>query len=170
MEFGVPALYSRFHTIVMRVCWLPTLLLSVSLYARGAWGKEASTEFKIVPGNAGKVAVALDTPPIPGSTCIFEWSSTGATTELWTARVKGDPRSGEIECEIERKGGAETYLLFSKFKTKLGTGDVLSAVVHDNDGELEEDHYDTEGECVENAHDWAGGSIRRIALTSMVIS
>lgn len=150
--------------------WPLALLSVVALFALCVDGKEETTEFKIVPGSAGKVEVALDTPPILSSTCVFEWASTGATTELWTARVKGDPRSGEIECDIERKGGASTYLLFSKFKTKLGTGEILSAVVHDNDGELEEDHYDTEGECVENAHDWAGGSIRRIALTSMVIS
>lgn len=135
-----------------------------------ALAKEASTEFKIVPGKDDSISVALDTPPIPASTCSFAWSTSGATTELWTAKVVGDPRSGELECEISRRGGAETYLLFSKFKTTLGTNPVLEAVIHDNDGELGVEHYDTDGECVENRHTWEGGTIRRISLKSMVVS
>lgn len=78
-----------------------------------ATGKEAVLDFKLVPGTAETVSVALDTPPIAGSTCTFDYSSTGATTELWSARISGNPRSGEIECEIGRTGGAETYLLFN---------------------------------------------------------
>lgn len=42
--------------------------------------------------------------------------------------------------------------------------------MHDNDGEMESDSFSTEGECVENAHDWSGGTIRRIKLKSMVVS
>jgi hypothetical protein len=86
------------------------LMLSIGIVA----GKEAVLEFKVVPGNPGRISVALDTPPIPSSTCVFEWTSTGATPEMWNARVSGDPRSGEIECEISRRGGAQTYLLFEK--------------------------------------------------------
>lgn len=37
------------------------------------------------------------------------------------AKVQGDPRSGELECEVSRKEGAQTYLMFTKFKTTLGT-------------------------------------------------
>eukprot|EP00177_Eucheuma_denticulatum_P000841 GFKZ01001515.1.p1 GENE.GFKZ01001515.1~~GFKZ01001515.1.p1 ORF type:complete len:104 (+),score=13.51 GFKZ01001515.1:318-629(+) len=83
--------------------------------------KEVETEFKVVPGKAGDVEVALDTPPIPSSTCRFEWDSFGATVEQWVVKVTGDPRSGELECEVARKGGVATYLMFTKFKTSLGT-------------------------------------------------
>lgn len=86
------------------------LLLTIG----GAHAKEAVHEFKVVPGKPGRVTVALDTPPIPSSSCTFEWASTGATTEMWVAKVAGDPRTGDIECEISRRGGAETYLLFEK--------------------------------------------------------
>lgn len=44
--------------------------------------KEVEVEFKIVPNKAGDVEVALDTPPIPSSTCRFEWDSSGATVEV----------------------------------------------------------------------------------------
>ncbi|CAN8061961.1 unnamed protein product [Agarophyton chilense] len=132
--------------------------------------KEAQLEFKVVPNKAEKIEIALDTPPIESSTCIFEWDSSGATVEQWIARIWGDPRTGELECEISRKGGAETYLLFSKFKTSLGTNPILEAIVHDNDGEMDTDSFVSDGECVENAHEWSGGTIRRIHLKSMVIS
>lgn len=147
-------------------------LLSVCLlqFLHVSLAKEASTEFKIVPGREGSVSVALDTPPIPASTCSFEWATSGATTELWAAKISGDPRSGEMECEISRRGGTETYLLFSKFRTTLGTSPVLEAVIHGNDGELESEHFETDGECVENSHTWGGGTIRRISLKSMFVS
>jgi hypothetical protein len=96
---------------MMRVSWSAACVLLLSSVVSA---KEVAEEFKIVPGNPGRVTVALDTPPIPSSTCTFEWSSAGATTEMWTARVSGNPRSGELECEISRRGGAETYLLFDK--------------------------------------------------------
>lgn len=86
------------------------------------------------------------------------------------AKVSGDPRSGDLECEIARKGGAETYLMFTKFKTTLGTNPILEALVHDNDGEMDEDNFKQDGECVENSHDWSGGTIRKIHLKSMVVS
>lgn len=44
--------------------------------------KEFSEEFKVVPNKAGKIEVALDTPPIESSTCRFEWDSSGATVEV----------------------------------------------------------------------------------------
>lgn len=44
--------------------------------------KEAQLEFKVVPNKAGKIEIALDTPPIESSTCFFEWDSTGATVEV----------------------------------------------------------------------------------------
>lgn len=47
-----------------------------------AAGKEVEIEFRIVPNKPGKVEVALDTPPIESSTCIFEWDSSGATVEV----------------------------------------------------------------------------------------
>lgn len=47
---------------------------------------------------------------------------------------------------------------------------VLESVVHDNDGEMDVDAFEQDGECVENSHDWGGGSIRRIHLKSMFIS
>jgi hypothetical protein len=47
---------------------------------------------------------------------------------------------------------------------------VLEAVVHDNDGELDAEHYDADGECVENSHEWPGGTIRRISIKSMIMS
>jgi hypothetical protein len=90
--------------------------------------------------------------------------------EQWVVRVTGDPRSGEIECEVERVGGRETYLMFTQFKTTLGTNPVLEAVVHDNDMEtLGPDDFLSEGECVENAHDWSGGTVRKIHVKSQVI-
>ncbi|PXF41714.1 hypothetical protein BWQ96_08560 [Gracilariopsis chorda] len=135
-----------------------------------AAGKEVEIEFRIVPNKPGKVEVALDTPPIESSTCIFEWDSSGATVEQWTARIWGNPRTGELECDVSRKEGAETYLMFTKFKTTLGTNPVLDALVHDNDGEMEAENFLRDGECIENAHDWAGGTIRRIKLKSMVVS
>lgn len=50
--------------------------------------KEASLEFKVVPNKAGDIEVALDTPPIPSSTCRFEWDSSGATVEVRLQIVK----------------------------------------------------------------------------------
>lgn len=47
---------------------------------------------------------------------------------------------------------------------------ILEALVHDNDGEMETDNFSQDGECVENSHDWSGGTIRRIRLKSMVVS
>lgn len=44
--------------------------------------KEVELEFKVVPNKAGEIEVALDTPPIPSSTCRFEWDSSGATVEV----------------------------------------------------------------------------------------
>lgn len=44
--------------------------------------KEVALDFMVTPGKAGKVEVALDTPPIPSSTCKFEWDSMGATVEV----------------------------------------------------------------------------------------
>lgn len=131
--------------------------------------KENVVEFKVVPNKDGSVSVALDTPPIPSSTCTFEWTSNGATTELWEAKVSGDPRTGDLACDISRKGGAETYLFFTKFRTTLGTNPVLEAAVHGNDGELEDGHLETDGECVMNSQEWSGGTVRSISLKSIVI-
>lgn len=47
---------------------------------------------------------------------------------------------------------------------------ILEAIVHDNDGELDQDDFKQDGECVENSHDWSGGTIRSIKLKSMVVS
>jgi UPF0556 domain len=133
--------------------------------------KEEAKEFKVVPNSPGKVTVDLDTPPIPASSCTFEWNSNGATPEQWIAKVSGDPRSGDLECEIARRGNVDTYLFFVNFKVTLGTSPVVEAIVHDNDGTLDEgDHFETDGECVQNGVDWAGGTIRRIHVKSMVIS
>jgi hypothetical protein len=135
------------------------------------YAKEEAKEFKVVPNSPGKVTVDLDTPPIPASSCTFEWNSNGATPEQWIAKVSGDPRSGDLECEIARRGNAETYLFFVTFKVTLGTSPVLDAIVHDNDGALGEgDHFETDGECVQNGVNWSGGTIRRIHVKSMVIS
>lgn len=153
----------------MRASTLLLRCLVLSVAAACALAKEEVLEFKVVPGNPGRVTVALDTPPMPSSSCTFEWASTGATPEMWTARVSGDPRTGDLECEISRRGRAETYLLFEKFKTTLGTNEIVDALVHDNDGELSEEHWEADGECVENKHDWTGGTIRSIKLKSMVI-
>lgn len=60
------------------------LLALIHLVVLGA-AKEVEVEFKIVPNKAGKVEVALDTPPIPSSTCRFEWDSSGATVEVRSA-------------------------------------------------------------------------------------
>lgn len=133
-------------------------------------GKEVSEEFKIVPNKGGKVEVALDTPPIESSTCRFEWQSSGATVEQWVMAVRGDPGTGELECEIGRRDGGGSYLLFTKFKTTLGTNPILEAEVHDNDGEMDGGRFETDGECVENAKDWSGGTIRRLKLKSMAVS
>lgn len=132
--------------------------------------KEISEEFKIVPNKGGRIEVALDTPPIESSTCKFEWDSSGATVEQWVMKVVGDPGSGEIGCEIQRRDGGTSYLMFTKFKTTLGTNPILEAIMHDNDGEMHEDNFNLEGECIENAHDWSGGTIRQIKLKSMAIS
>lgn len=138
----------------------------------GAYGKTESTTFKIVPGQDGKVDVALDTPPIASSTCAFEWAANGATTEMWSATVTGDQSSGDLECVIERAGGGRTYLMFTSFKTTLGTAPIIDAAVHGN-GELVqhvvEPVPDTDdGECVKNHHEWSGGEIRSIVLKSGV--
>lgn len=66
----------------MRVARKGLLLLTAGLFIYHASAKEVETEFKIVPGKAGNVEVALDTPPIPSSTCRFEWDSSGATVEV----------------------------------------------------------------------------------------
>lgn len=58
------------------------LLLIIALFLHHASAKEVETEFKIVPGQTGNIEVALDTPPIPSSTCRFEWDSSGATVEV----------------------------------------------------------------------------------------
>lgn len=47
---------------------------------------------------------------------------------------------------------------------------ILEAILHDNDGEIESDNFSQDGECVQNSHDWGGGSIRRIHVKSMVVS
>jgi hypothetical protein len=84
--------------------------------------------------------------------------------------VSGDPRSGELECEIFREGGLSTYLMFTKFKTTLGSNPVLEAIIHDNDNELlDDDDFLSDGECVENSHLWTGGTIRKIHIKSMVV-
>lgn len=57
--------------------------------------------------------------------------------------------------------------MFQKFKTTLGTAPVLSAAIHGNDGPLDDAHV-IDAECVKNAHDWSGGSVRRIHLESAV--
>lgn len=130
--------------------------------------KQVVQEFKIHPGTDGKVSVALDTPPIASSTCTFEWAAMGATPEAWTTTITGDPSSGDLECLIERAGGANTYLMFQQFKTTLGTAPVLDAEVHGNDGKLSGDEAVVDGECVRNHHEWSGGEIRSILLKSAV--
>jgi UPF0556 domain len=133
--------------------------------------KEVTKEFKVVPNSPGKVTVDLDTPPIPASSCTFEWNSNGATPEQWLVKVSGNPRSGDLECDIARRGNAATYLFFVTFRVTLGTSPVLEAVVHDNDGALDgKEHFETEGECVQNGQNWPGGTIKRISLKSMVVS
>ena len=42
--------------------------------------------------------------------------------------------------------------------------------MHDNDGEVGEEDFERDGECVQNAHDWSGGTIRRIKVKAMAIS
>lgn len=54
----------------------------VFFFAAHAVAKEVEFEFKVVPNKAGDIEVALDTPPIPSSTCRFEWDSSGATVEV----------------------------------------------------------------------------------------
>ena len=105
---------------------LAVSIIALAAVAALGTAKDASIEFKVVPNKEGKIEVALDTPPIESSTCWFEWDSRGATVEQWLLKITGDPRSGELECEVERKGGAETYLMFTKFKTTLGTRYVSS--------------------------------------------
>lgn len=69
---------SRFAAVV---CFL----LGVNWMLREAHAKEVEMEFKVVPNKAGDIEVALDTPPIPSSTCRFEWDSSGATVEVGSA-------------------------------------------------------------------------------------
>lgn len=134
-------------------------------------GKSNEQQFTIHPGQAGKVSVGLDTPPIPASTCEFEYDAVGATPEQWTVHVEGDQRSGDLECEVSRKGQGQTYLLFQSFKTTLGESPVLDAIVHGNEEQLrQEEHFETDGECVRNAADWSGAQIRSLRLKSKIIS
>lgn len=59
------------------------LLLALMLaLVRISAAKREQIEFKILPGAASKISVALDTPPIAGSTCTFEWTAQGATPEV----------------------------------------------------------------------------------------
>lgn len=58
-------------------------------------------------------------------------------------------------------------------KCKLQTNThspILESLVHDNDGQMGDDNFELDGECVKNSHDWSGSTIRRIKLKSMVIS
>ncbi len=143
-------------------------LLLLVLQLTSILAKQVVQEFQIHPGTDGKVSVALDTPPIASSTCVFEWSAMGATPEAWTTTISGDPSSGDLECLIERAGGANTYLMFQSFKTTLGTAPVLDAEVHGNEGKLSSDEAVVDGECVRNHHEWSGGEIRSILLKSAV--
>lgn len=151
------------RSLAMRAAGLLFLLLGL---AGLAFAKEVREEFKILPNAPGKVEVALDTPPIAGSTCTFEWDASGATPELWTAAVTGDPAEGDLACFVTRAGGKESYLMFKSFKTTLGTSPVIDAEVRGNDNDALEHAVD--GECVKNHHTWSGGGVRSIKLTSMV--
>lgn len=57
-----------------------------------------------------------------------------------------------------------------QFKTTLGTNEIVDALVRDNEGELSDEHWEADGECVENKHDWTGGTVRSIKLKSMVVA
>lgn len=48
-------------------------------------------------------------------------------------RIQGNVRSGELECEIRRKDAGASYLMFTKFKTTLGTKYVVRISLLDND-------------------------------------
>jgi len=144
------------------------LLFFLSVLLSTVCGKEESKEFKIVPGSDGVVSIALDTPPIASSTCTFEWHSNGATPEMWFMKITGDQSSGDLECVIERYGNERTYLMFTKFKTTLGTAPVVDASVHGNEGPMGEDEAIIDDACVRNHHEWEGGEIRSIILKSAV--
>jgi len=65
--------------LVLSIVSMIVLALSSESFA-----KEVQLEFKVVPNTPGIIEVALDTPPIPASTCHFEWDSSGATVEVGT--------------------------------------------------------------------------------------
>lgn len=68
--------------VLKRTPILTTATVLLSMILSQGLCKEFSEEFKVVPNKAGKIEVALDTPPIESSTCRFEWDSSGATVEV----------------------------------------------------------------------------------------
>lgn len=113
---------------------LATLVVAAAPAA--ALTKSESLPFTVHPGSPGSVEVALDTPPIPSSTCTFAYATVGATPEAWEAVVAGDGDANEVTCTIRRAGGGDTYLMFTSWEVGLG-GDaaLLDATVRDGGGE-----------------------------------
>ncbi|OSX79025.1 hypothetical protein BU14_0091s0004 [Porphyra umbilicalis] len=97
--------------------------------------KTESLPFTIHPNAPGSVEVALDTPPIPASTCAFAYATVGATPEAWEAVVEGDGDTNRVTCTVRRAGGGSTYLMFTSWEVRLGgDGALLDATVRDGGG------------------------------------
>lgn len=112
-----------------------TLVLAAAGAPAAALTKSESLPFTVHPGSPGSVEVALDTPPIPSSTCTFAYATVGATPEAWEAVVTGDGDTNSVTCTIHRAGGGETYLMFTSWEVALGgEAALLDATVRDGGG------------------------------------
>lgn len=150
----------------------PSLFLLSTLFIlyQPAFTKHVEHPFTIHPGNPTEISISLDTPPITASTCTLSTQTLGGSPEEWLIQMDGTQTTGEIICKIMRKGNEHTYLLFNSFKVTLGEAPLLEAVVHGNEGKLEEgDHFETDGECVKNRKEWSG-QIRSVVVKSKIMS
>lgn len=149
---------------------LATLVLAAAPAA--ALTKSESLPFTVHPGSPGSVEVALDTPPIPSSTCTFAYATVGATPEAWEAVVTGDGDANAVTCTIRRAGGGDTYLMFTSWEVGLG-GDaaLLDATVRDGGGgEVPPAGvYAVGSGGVRTVEGWGGGGIAEIVVKSTLL-
>ncbi|GAB0492955.1 hypothetical protein MMPV_004226 [Pyropia vietnamensis] len=151
---------------------MTTLVLVAAGTPGVALTKSETLPFTVHPGSPGSVEVALDTPPIPSSTCSFDYATVGATPEAWEAVVTGDGDANSVTCTIHRAGGGETYLMFTSWEVGLG-GDsaLLDATVRDGGGKEVSPTgvYAVGSGGVRTVEGWGGGGVAEIVVKSTLL-
>jgi len=126
---------------------------------------ESKKQFKILPGAAGSVEVALNTPPTADSVCSFSYSGVGATPEQWEIEVRGDAETATITCDVGRVGGQMSYLLFSKVELTIGLPIAEVSAFDNEERLLEDDQFVVDDTRVQNGPNWSG-QLRGLSATS----